>query len=237
MVDPFGRAVRDFYLDEQSEPLLQRDGAETLEHPIEDFYFAPADLDDGNASWFDEQFRGPVLDLGAGAGRLTLPLQERYETVAVEVSDHLVETMDDRGVEDARVGDMFDLEGVFSPNRFESVLVIGTQAGLTASRAGLETFLADLSEVTTSDARVVIDSYDPSLSETEELLGYRQDPTPGHAFRVFHFEYEGDVGETLLFRLFSPDALRSIVADTAWKVADIDRPGDSTFYYRCTLVK
>lgn len=237
MVDPFGRAVRDWYLDDLSEPLIQRDGPETLEHPIEEFYFAPADLDSGSAAWFGELVDGPVLDLGAGAGRLALSLQERYETVAVEVSDHLVETMDERGVDDARQGDMFDLETLFPGGRFHSVLVVGTQAGLAGSRTGLVEFLEALAAVTTEDGTAIIDSYDPSLPESRDLLGYRSDPAPGLAFRVFHFEYEDKIGETLLFRLVSPDALRSLVEDTVWNVAEVDRPGESSFYYRCALEK
>lgn len=30
--DPYGRAIRDFYHDEQEEPLMERDGAEAVEH-------------------------------------------------------------------------------------------------------------------------------------------------------------------------------------------------------------
>lgn len=39
MSDPFARAIHDFHQDEQDTPLVQRDGGETLEHPIERFYF------------------------------------------------------------------------------------------------------------------------------------------------------------------------------------------------------
>lgn len=38
-----------------------------------------------------------------------------------------------------------------------------------------------------------------------------------------HFEYEGAVGETLLFRLFSPDRIREATVGTGWDVAEIWR--------------
>jgi hypothetical protein len=66
----------------------------------------------------------------------------------------------------------------------------------------------------------VLDCYDLSCDEIATLLGYRDDPTPGLAHRVMHFEYEGDVGETLLFRPFSLDRLQEAAVGTGWEVAD-----------------
>ncbi|WP_231188354.1 hypothetical protein [Haladaptatus sp. DYF46] len=37
--DPYGRAIRDYSLDQQTEPLIERCGDETREHPIEEYYF------------------------------------------------------------------------------------------------------------------------------------------------------------------------------------------------------
>ncbi|WP_327052040.1 class I SAM-dependent methyltransferase [Halomicrococcus gelatinilyticus] len=236
MSDPFGRAVRDFHLDEQDEPLVQRDGEETLDHPIERFYFAEFTVDDEASEWLASWVDGPLLDVGAGAGRHALYFQERFETVAVEVSDHLVETMRERGVADARRGDMFALRESFDRDRFRSALVVGTQIGLAGSMQGLRSFLGDLAHVTTPDGTAVVDCYDPDRDEAAELLGYRDDPTPGLAHRVMSFEYEGDVGDALLFRLFSPDRLRAATDGTGWEVAAV-RYGDEGPHYRAALEK
>lgn len=235
MSDPFGTALQDFARDEMDAPLLQRDGEETVDHPVEDIYFSPFDLDSTEGSWLASWLDGPLLDLGAGVGRHALAFQERFETVAVEVSDHLVETMRTRGVEDARVGDMFAIESQFEADRFSSVLLNGTQASLTGSRAGLQDLLATLDTITTADGTVVLDGYDPTADDVTELLGYRPDPTPGLAFRVFHFEYDGAVGETLLFRLFSPDVLERAAEETGWRLVESVRPFDAACYYRAVL--
>ena len=236
--DPFGRAIRDFHLGEQEEPLLQRDGAEVTEHPIERFYFGEYDVESEWGVWLRSRLDGPLLDLGAGAGRDALYFQDRFETVAVEVSEHLVETMRERGVEDARRGDMFALRESFESDRFRSVLAHGTQVGLAGSMAGLREFLADLAFVTTDDATAVLDCYDPEHEAAADLLGYRDDPTSGLAFRVMHFEYEGDVGETLLFRLFSPERMEEAAADAGWEVEDVRYgSGSNPSYYETALAK
>ena len=220
--DPFGRALRDHYHGERTEPLVQRDGEETLEHPIEEFYFG----DTGELTeWLAQRLDGPLLDMGAGSGTHALVFQERFETVAIEVGEHLVELLRERGVEDARQGDMFSLREQFDRDRFGSALAYGTQVGLAGSMHGLREFLGDLAYVTGPDATAVIDSYDPTTESTADLLGYRADPTPGLASRVMSFEYEDDHGEILRFRLFSPDRLREATVGTAWTVETIRADG------------
>jgi len=242
--DPYGRAIRDHHEGEREEPLLDVDGVETREHPIERFYFGefdPATEPDGE--WLAERLDGPLVDLGAGAGQHALYFQERFETVALEVSEHLVETMRERGVADARVGNMFSLRETFERDRFRSALSHGTQLGLAGSMRGLSEFLGDLAHVTTPDATAVVDGFDPTREAVTELLGYRPDPTPGLAHRTYHFEYDGSVGPTLQFRLFSPDRLREAAVGTGWMVAEIrrgesDSDGeDAVAHYRAALRK
>lgn len=214
--DPFGRAVRDHYLGNRDEPLVDRDGDETREHSIERWYFGEHGEDVWRDSWMD----GPLLDMGAGAGRDALYYQERFETVAIEVSECLVEVMRDRGVNDARLADMFSLRDYFDRDRFRSAHSIGTQVGLAGSMAGVRQFLDDLAFVTTPDATAVLDNYAPEKEATKDAFGFRDDPAPGLAYRVYHEEYEGEVGRTLLFRLFSVDRLREATIGTPWEVTE-----------------
>lgn len=214
--DPFGRAVRDHYLGELEEPLIDRDGDETREHSIEEWYFGEYQRDEWFESWLD----GPLLDMGAGAGRDTLYFQEQFETVAIEDSKHLVETMRDRGVDDARLADMFALQEHFERDRFRSAFALGTQVQLAGSMQGLRQFLGELAFVTTQDATIVLHGYAPELEITTDIFAYREDPTPGLAYRIFHCEYDGETGRTLLFRLFSIDRLREATIGTRWEVAE-----------------
>jgi hypothetical protein len=236
MASAFGRALLDHHRDERSDPLVQRDGEQTLEHPIERFYFGEFDGTGDRGSWFDEHLSGPLVDLGAGAGRHALYFQERFETVAVEPDPALVELMTERGVADAREGDMFALRESFERDRFASALAEGTQLGLAGSMDGLRTFLSDLAHVTTPDATTLVDCYDPTVEGTAELLGYRADPAPGLASRVMSFEYGDRIDDVLLFRLFSPDRLREATVGTDWTVREV-RADDEGSHYFARLAK
>lgn len=88
---------------------------------------------------------------------------------------------------------------------------------------GLRQFLGDLASVTMPDATAVLDSYDPEREKIVDMTGYQTDPTLGLAHRVMHFEYKDEVGETLLFQLFSPDRVREAAVGTEWDIAEIER--------------
>jgi hypothetical protein len=225
MGDPFAQAVYDYHFDEMAGPLVYRRGERTEAVEI-GFYF---DVVDGAGSWHDTYLDGPLLDMGAGAGRHSLHFQDRFETVAIERRERLVEVLRDRGVEDVRLVDMFDLPAAFEADRFESAIAFGTQVSLARSVQGLTQFLDDLAAVTTANATAIVDGYDPERPETKAKLDYYEDPADGLAYRLLQMEYDGTVGEPWLYRLFTPDRVRDATADTDWAVAEVRYVTDALY--------
>lgn len=227
--DPFGRAIRDHHEGTRTEPLCQRDGACEREHPIEEFYFGELEPDPTHPffAWLD----GPLVTLGCGAGQHELGLQREFEVVATDVDENLVAVARDRGVADVRQADMFDLPAQFDRGRFRSALSYGTQACLAGSMDGLRGLFADLAYVTDERATAIVDFYDPAFVDgPDDMLGFRPDPTPGLAFRVNTFEYEGDVSDVLLFRLFGPERVREAAEPTQWELRRVERRGSGPHY-------
>lgn len=225
MLEPFAKAFHDYQFDEMDGPLLYRRGDRKKEADI-DVYF---NAFEGDGSWLTSQLDGPLLDMGAGAGRHSLYFQDQFETVAIEKNETLVEVLRARGVTDPRHADMFDLPGEFEEGRFESAIALGTQASLSRSRRGLERFFEDLAHVTTESANAVIDGYDPEHQDTKEILDYYEDPSDGLAYRLLQMEYKGTLGEIWLYRLFTPDRVREIATCTDWTVAEVRYPTENLY--------
>lgn len=225
MSDPFAKALSDYHFDEMQGPLLYRRGEKTQEVSI-DFYFEEVDA---SGSWLESWLSGPMLDMGAGAGRHSLYFQDQFETVAIEQNNTLVELLRDRGVTDARRVNMFKLTETFDSGRFQSAIALGTQMSLARSMVGLKEFLRDLSEVTTPNATAVLDGYDPDHETTQEKLDFYADPADGLAYRLLQVEYDGILGEPWLYRLFTPERVREAAEDTEWEVAEV-RHGPDHLY-------
>ncbi|MFC4540874.1 class I SAM-dependent methyltransferase [Halosolutus amylolyticus] len=243
--DPLGRAMLAF---QRGAPgrLRYRDGADTQDGRVEEFYFEPPKEwdDDWVALLSRLADREPTLDIGCGAGQHALWWQERdVDVTAIDASPGAVAAASERGVENPLEMDMFDL--AFDRDRFGAVLCVGTQLGLGGSLAGISDLLAEFARVTDGGALAVVDNYDPTRLD-DDFFGYRPDPRPGIAHRCFHFEFEreatdGDgssdreIGPTLHFLLCSPDRLAEATIGTPWEVRSVHR--DDGAYYRAVLDK
>ncbi|WP_049928905.1 class I SAM-dependent methyltransferase [Halopiger goleimassiliensis] len=247
--DPLGRAMLAF---RRGDPgtLLYRDGPETGDGRVREHYFQPPEAwSDGTIAVLERLAdRETVLDVGCGSGQYALWLQNRgVDVTAIDASPGAVRTATERGVDDARVMDMFDL--AFDRDRFDAVCCLGTQLGLGGSLAGERDLLAAFARVTAPGGLAIVDNYDPTRLGPE-FLGYRPDPREGLARRCFHLEYRRDgdaaeidetdgedaweIGPTLQFLLCSPDRLRDATVGTPWRVTEVHRAeGDA--HYRAVL--
>ena len=235
--------------------LVYRDGPETADGRVEEHYFQPPETwDDGTIAVLERlSDHDAVLDVGCGSGQYALWLQDNgVDVTAIDASPGAVITASERGVDDTRVMDMFDL--AFDRDRFDAVCCLGTQLGLGGSIAGIRDLLADFARVTAPDGIAVVDSYDPTRLEPD-VFGYRPDPREGVARRCFHLEYRGpsdaidaddttetdepveegwEIGPTLQFLLCSPARLSDAAVGTPWRVTDVSR-SDEQAHYRAVL--
>ena len=136
-MDLFGEALRDFFNGEHSaQVLLRRDDGldETL--PISIFFQRLPELTAIERQALNLS-NGRVLDIGAGAGRHTLILQERGRMVtALDVSHDAVEVMKLRGVRNPIHGDLF----AFSGGPFDTLLLLMRSVGMAGDLDGLNRF-------------------------------------------------------------------------------------------------
>ena len=101
--------------------IIERDDGFVEAERAGDFYFAPR-----RRWWAPERralrlARGRVLDIGCGAGRVLLDLQERgFDVVGIDHSPGAVEVCRRRGVRDVRVQGFEDVDE--SVGRFDTVV-------------------------------------------------------------------------------------------------------------------
>lgn len=192
---PLGRALLDFHRGAVTARIIVRTDLWNDEAtPVEAFYRP----DDEPLPELErralELCRGRILDLGAGAGRHALELQRRgFAVTAVDVSPEAVEVMRDRGVRDARCG---DLEGL-AHERFDTILLLMHGVGLVGTLEGLAHFLDRALRLLGDEGQIVFDSADlgqvmPERYE-EALRDWRAGGLyPGEVeYRLSYRDFEG----------------------------------------------
>ncbi|HEY5990836.1 MAG TPA: methyltransferase domain-containing protein [Streptosporangiaceae bacterium] len=138
-------------------------------------------------SWALERARGRVLDVGAGAGRASLALQERgQDVVALEVSPAAVDVCRSRGVKEVFHGTVADLAAAGAPV-FDSVLMLGNNIGLLSSAQRAPQVLAEIGAVL-KPGGVIVGTLPGPLSDRQARAprlpraqpARRADAGPGH---------------------------------------------------------
>jgi SAM-dependent methyltransferase len=232
--DAFGRQLLDELHGGAGEALLERDdGVSGPSMPARTFFA-------GHETWADperavfEHVRGRVLDVGCGAGRHSLEAARRgMEVVAIDISPGAVEVCRRRGVKDVRLLALGEVgQGL---GRFDTVVMLCGNFGLPGTRELTIDWLRRLRDVTTEDARVVLDTVDPYADDPD-------DPAE-HAYlerNLARGRMAGQVtirlryGERLTpwfeLLLVSAQELVEVAREAGWIVASVDKSESPDVY-------
>lgn len=102
-----------------------------------------------------DRCEGKVLDAGAGAGRHALDLQIRgLEVTGLDISKDAVLVMQERGIRDARQGDVFS-SGLDS---YDTILLLMNGIGLAGNLDGLEKLMLRFKQLLRPGGRVIFDA-------------------------------------------------------------------------------
>jgi SAM-dependent methyltransferase len=176
--------------------------------------------------------KGRVLDVGAGAGRVSLYLQKRGCAVtAIDNSRLAIQVCRKRGVKDARVISIRDV-GKLSLNTFDTVVMFGNNFGLFGSRFGAKRLLKTLHARTTPNAVIIAESNDPYRTSDPAHLAYqkrnRKSGRMSGQLRI-RIRFRESIGDWFDYLLVSKKEMKEILEGTGWRVAKYFNSGKSTY--------
>jgi 2-polyprenyl-3-methyl-5-hydroxy-6-metoxy-1,4-benzoquinol methylase len=101
--------------------------------------------------------RGNVLDVGCGAGSHALYLQNKgLKVKAIDISKGAIETCKERGVKNAEIQNVWQLEN----EMFDTILALMNGTGICGKLNNLSNFLDHLKSLLSSNGQILIDSSD-----------------------------------------------------------------------------
>ena len=174
--DAYGASLLDFHLRRGDSLLIveRDDGLLEVDSMGNRNYFCPF------KDWNEAEkkatalVKGRVLDVGCGAGRWCLELQKRgHKVTGIDNSPLAVETCRLRGVKDARLLSL-EQAGRLKPRLYDSIVMMGHNFGLFGGMRQGRRCLKQLSAVTTPQARIFAQTFDPYRTDNPLHLSYQR---------------------------------------------------------------
>lgn len=220
--DAFGSMLREFMNSKSmdvAEVIERDDGFIYVRRP--DRYFAAP------SAW--EQFErdalrfagDSVLDIGCGAGRFALALQQRGVAVTgLDVSAGACEVSRLRGVRDVVHGRVGQFIG--HVRRFDTFLLMGENLGLLQGATMAPVFLAELAAIARPGARIVGHGVDPRAADPALAAYLYRDLEPGRlagelTIRIRHRDL---ATEWFRYLLCGPAELGELARGTGWRLSE-----------------
>ena len=162
-----------------------------------------------------------ALDIGCGAGRVALHLQQKgMRITAIDSSPLAIRTCKRRGVTDARLLAVENMRS-FPARRFDTVIVFGNNFGLFGSYQKAKRLLCLLHGLTTDGAVLLAESLNPYKTNDPAHFRYqrwnRGRGRMSGQIRI-RIRFQACVGQWFDYLLVSPDEMRDILDGTGWKM-------------------
>lgn len=182
---------------------------------------------------------GRVLDIGCGAGRHSLYLQcQGFDVTGIDNSPGAVKVCKLRGLKKIKLRPISDL-GKFGRESFDTVLMLGNNFGLFASRRQAKVTLKRLYRITSEKALIIAESTDPYKTKVRDHLDYRKaNISRGRmAGQIkIRVRFGRTIGPWFDYLLVSEREMAELLENTGWRVERVI-PSEGTPQYIAVIRK
>ncbi len=219
--DAYGRQMYDYLKGRRGAPeIVERDDGFISVSAGAKFYFAEYKDWDGRERKAMRHVRGRVLDVGCGAGRVSLYLKNKgFYALGVDVSPLAIHVSKTRGLKNARVMPITKISSKLG--KFGTIIMFGNNFGLFGNPHRAKWLLKRFHRLTTDNARIIVESLDPYKTNDPDHLEYhrfnkRRGRMPGQVrIRVRYRKY---VTPWFDYLLVSKQEMRNILNGTGWGI-------------------
>jgi SAM-dependent methyltransferase len=218
--DAYGHQVYDHLERKEAWEIVERDDGFFGVSSGAKYYFADYE------KWHDSEkkairlVKGRTLDIGCGAGRISLYLQKKgFDVLGVDISPLAIRVCKLRGLKKAKVIPITKLNSKLGV--FDTVIMFGNNFGLFGNPKRARWLLRRFYRMTTSKARILSESADPYKTDDHDHLEYHKlnksrGRLPGQLrIRVRYRKY---VTPWFEYLLVSKNEMQSILKGTGWKL-------------------
>jgi SAM-dependent methyltransferase len=168
--------------------------------------------------------KGRVLDIGCGAGRHGLYLQQKgFDVTGIDNSPGAIKVCKLRGYKKARVMSITEIRR-FKPESFDTILMMGNNFGLFGGFRQARLLLKEMLRITSPRARIIAETMDPYKTTDPVHTAYhrfnRRRGRMGGQLRI-RIRHQTMIGPWFDYLLVSQEELKKILHGTGWQVTKI----------------
>ncbi|MEW7291120.1 class I SAM-dependent methyltransferase [Aquimarina sp. 2304DJ70-9] len=176
--DIFGNAIRDFYNQKYTEDIIvQAPDFDDDSIPVPYLFRTYPEMPVIEQKALDFSY-GKVLDIGCGAGSHALYLQneKKLDITAIDISEGAIEICKKRGLNNAKVQDIFD----FKNETFDTLLLVMNGSGIIGKLSTIDRFFTHTKTLLNPGGQVLLDSSDIAYLFTDDDGGFWVDASAGY---------------------------------------------------------
>lgn len=177
MKDLIGKAILDFQTNNSPEDLVTETNISEADEMSVDYLFRSYKEMPKLEKKALELCKGKILDVGCGAGSHALYLQEKgFEVTAIDISENAIKACQLRGLKNARVQNILDLEN----ESFDTILLLMNGTGIFGTLLETSKYLQKLKSLLNPNGQILIDSSDIIYMFDEDADGSYLVPANGY---------------------------------------------------------
>jgi cyclopropane fatty-acyl-phospholipid synthase-like methyltransferase len=226
MKDLMGRAIWDYYYQENSEDLQTETSISELDDlPVSYLFRDYQEMNALEKKALDSSF-GKVLDVGSGAGSHSLYLQNerKLEVTALDISPKSIEVCKARGVKNAICEDLLQ----FSEKDFDTILLLMNGTGIFQSLEHIDQYLQKLKSLVAENGQILIDSTDILYMYDQDEEGGVLVPATGYYGELdYYLHYKGESELPMKWLYLDFDTLENAAIANGFKIQKIEQLEDS----------
>ena len=226
MKDLMGRAIWDYYYQENSEDLQTETSISEMDDlPVSYLFRDYQDMNALEKKALDLSF-GKVLDVGSGAGSHSLYLQNerKLEVTALDISPKSIEICKARGVKNAICEDLLQ----FSEKDFDTILLLMNGTGIFQSLEHIDQYLQKLKSLVAENGQILIDSTDILYMYDQDEEGGVLVPATGYYGELdYYLHYKGESELPMKWLYLDFDTLENAAIANGFKIQKIEQLEDS----------
>ena len=226
MKDLMGRAIWDYYYQENSEDLQTETSISELDDlPVSYLFRDYQEMNALEKKALDLSF-GKVLDVGSGAGSHSLYLQNerKLEVTALDISPKSIEVCKARGVKNAICEDLLQ----FSEKDFDTILLLMNGTGIFYCFEHIDQYLQKLKSLVAENGQILIDSTDILYMYDQDEEGGVLVPATGYYGELdYYLHYKGESELPMKWLYLDFDTLENAAIANGFKIQKIEQLEDS----------